>query len=329
MPRALLPWLIAVGVLVLASVGAVVVLNATTFGAGAFVQVYLGALARGDVSDALTLPGVDAKTGADAPSAALLHDGTLGTLRDIHQTGDVTHGDQRWITVHWATRHGDGSTIFKVERVGTRFGLFPEWGFAVSPMATIEVTAAHDAGFTVNGSQQTSLSRSGAPVAYAVLVPGSYVLAHTSQYLTASPDAVLATTVNETLRGTVDTQANAVFTKAVARIVDAQLTSCATQTVLYPTGCPFGETITNRVSSTPAWSIVHPPVVSLVPGAEFGTWAIPATPGTAHLVVQVTSLYDGTVSSFDQDVPFLLQAGVTFDASGAISVIEHPDDGGS
>jgi hypothetical protein len=134
-----------------------------------------------------------------------------------------------------------------------------------------------------------------------VLVPGSYSFAHRSRYLTATPDVVLADTVNQTLRVTVDIEANSAFVSEVSSLINSQLATCATQTVLFPTGCPFGQSVDNRVSSTPAWSIVDPPRISIVPGATFGSWAIPPTPGTAHLKVAVTSLYDGTSSQFDQD----------------------------
>ena len=33
-------------------------------------------------------------------------------------------------------------------------------------------------------------------------------------------------------------------------------------------------------------------------------WAVPPASGVAHLSVQVHSLYDGSVSTFEQDVPF-------------------------
>jgi len=321
MRRALLPWLVALALAVLAGMGTVVALNATVFGAGSFVRVYLDALARDDVSDALTIPGVRTSGhGADAPSAALLRDGTLTRLSDIRQTGDEDHGGTHLVTFEWTTPHGSGSTSFQIERIGTRFGLFPEWGFAVSPMATISLAVEHDPRFTVNGVAEVSSRAVNAPRDYAVLVPGAYSFAHTSRYLAADADVVLADTVNQTLTAHVDTQANTAFVAAVSSLVRTQLRECATQAVLFPTGCPFGESVDNRVSSAPAWSIVAEPPITIVPGRGFGSWAIPATPGTAHLVVTVTSLFDGTKSQFDQDVPFQLQADITLGANDAISV---------
>lgn len=330
MRRAILPWLVAFGIAVLGGVGAVVALNATVFNAGGFVQVYMDALARGDVSEALTLPGVHpartaatgAATGAatDEPSAALLRDGTLTGLRNIRITGDEERGAAHLITADWTSPHGSGTTTFQVKRVGTRFGLFPEWGFAVSPMATIALTVENDARFTMNGVAEVSQLHASLPVDYAVLVPGAYSFASRTRYLGAPTDVVLADTVNQRLVGTVATRANAAFVKTVSTLVNSQLRECATQQVLFPTGCSFGQSVNDRVSGVPKWSIVVPPLIAIVPGTEFGGWAIPSTPGTAHLTVNVTSLFDGTSSEFSQDVPFVLQGDITLGSDDSISV---------
>lgn len=320
MRRTLLPWVVAFGIAVLGTVGTVATLNATMFGPGAFVQVYLDALARGDASDALSLPGVDAGGRAAGASTALLRDGALAGLSDIHQTGDESRAGDRWITFDWTSPHSSGTTTFQVKRIGTRFGLFPEWGFAVSPVATVSLAVEHDPHFTVNGAAEVSATTSNAPSDYAVLVPGSYTFAHGSRYLTATPRLVLADTVGQNLSVQVDIQANARFVAAVDARLRAQLTACAKQTVLFPTGCPFGQAIDNRVSSAPAWSIVSYPTTRIEPGVEFGSWVVPGVAGTAHLRVSVTSLYDGKVTTFDQDVPFQLRARLAFGADGSITV---------
>lgn len=344
--RLIAPWLVAVSLLVASGAGVVVWLNATTFGAGGFVSVYLDALARDSVTEALSLPGVAAGTvgstgstgstgspgstgSTGAPSDALLRDGTLAGLSDLHQIGDDERGGIHYVTFDWNAPHGSGTTTFQVERVGTRFGLFPEWEFAVSPLATVSLTVANDPRFTLNGVNELSAATTTTPVDYAVLVPGAYVFAHTSRYLTAAPVAVVADTVNERLSNTVDTEANPLFVRTVASLVQTQLTTCATQTVLYPTGCPFGQSVENRLASTPAWSIVHQPRIAITPGGPFGSWLIPSTAGTAHLTVKVTSLLDGSASEFDQDVPFPLQGditlgtGVSGTALDAITVTLH------
>lgn len=319
MRRALLSWLAAVVIAALAGAGTVIVLNATVFGAGGFVSVYLDALARGAVSDALSLPGVDPR-GADP---LLLQDGTLAGLSGIHQISDEQHGGAHWITMGWSTQHGPGTTTFEVKRIGTRFGLFPEWGFAASPLATITLNVRNDARFTLNGVEQVSTAKPGGAADYAVLVPGSYTFSHHSTYLSAAPRTVIADTVGENLTATVRPQANPAFVAAVTAQVHSQLDACARQTVLFPTGCSFGQAIQNRVTGAPAWSIVSYPVIRIAAGPEFGTWAVPSTPGTAHLTVEVTSLLNGSVSAFDQDVPFRLRAAIALGADGAVTVVQR------
>lgn len=319
MQRAVLSWCAAFVIAVLACAATVVVLNATVFGAGGFVRVYLDALARGAVSDALSLPGVDTR----GANTLLLQDGTAAGLSGIHQISDDERDGAHWVTVGWTSPHGSGTTTFEVRRIGTRFGIFPEWGFVVSPLATISLSVLNDTRFTLNGAQEVAARASDQAVDYAVLVPGSYTFGHRTALLTAAPDSVVVDTVGENLTALVQPQADAAFVNAVTAQVRQQLDACTTQTVLFPTGCSFGQSIRNRVSGPPVWSIVSYPRIAIVAGSTFGTWAIPGTPGTAHLKVAVTSLLDGSASTFDQDVPFRLRATITLGAGDAITVTQR------
>jgi hypothetical protein len=310
--RRLVPWVGAFLVAALAATGAVVGLNATVFGAGDFVRVYLDALARGDAVSAAGLPGVDVGAAGDQ----LLTDDVLTGLTDIRQVADVAGADDlHSVTFAWTAPAGAGTTTFEVHRVGTRLGLFPEWGFAVSPTAVLALDVQHDPRFTANGVQaSTGLDGPGA-TDVAVLVPGSYVLGHDSAFLQAAPVTVLADEPGAKLETTVDVEPSAAFAPALARAATAHLTACATQKVLFPTGCAFGEEIHNRVVSDPEWTIVDFPEFTVEPG-PFGSWVAGPAPGTAHLVVKVKSLFDGRVSTFDQDVPF--EARYVVSAAGPV-----------
>ena len=187
----------------------------------------------------------------------------------------------------------------------------------------MSLTVHNDARFTLNGVQEVSAHPSDKPVDYAVLVPGSYSFGHRTALLTAETDSIVADTVGQNLSAEVEPQADAAFVTEATAQVRAQLDACAKQTVLFPTGCSFGQSISNRVSGAPAWSIMHYPRIAISPGTQFGTWAIPGAPATAHLKVAVTSLLDGSVSTFDQDVPFRLRATITLGADDAITVVQH------
>ena len=93
---------------------------------------------------------------------------------------------------------------------------------------------------------------------------------------------------------------------------------CATQKVLFPTSCPFGKTFANRVVSTPAWSIAADPAVSILP--NHGTWLVPNATGQAHLVVRVQSLFDGSISTFNANVPFVVAYKVTIGAADHLTI---------
>jgi len=83
--------------------------------------------------------------------------------------------------------------------------------------------------------------------------------------------------------------------------------------VLFPTGCPFGYAITNRVASPPEWTVSTMPEVRLAPDADTGTWFAIGDAGVAHLHAEVQSLFDGSISSVDEDVPFSASYRVGFD----------------
>ena len=299
--RRVLPWIVAFVLAIATGGGTVVGLNATVFGPGDFVRVYLDALARGDAESALALPGVDA-AGADD---LLLDDDVLTGLTTIGQVSDEDLGAGRHrITMTWTAPAGSGTTAFEVERVGTRLGLFPEWGFVQSPVARLTLDVQHDQRFSANGIEEDTGRDDAGAVEYAVLVPGSYVFGHDTLFLQADDVTVLADEVGAALDATLDVQAGPVFASTLDEEVRDHLAECTTQKVLFPTGCPFGQTITNRVVSDPVWTMVAFPELEIEPGTEFGTWRAGPASGTAHLVVDVRSLFDGTVSTFDEDVIF-------------------------
>lgn len=319
--RRVLPWVVAFLVALAAGGGSVVALNATVFGPGDFVRIYLDALARGDAAGALGLPGVD----AGAAGTQLLRDDVLTGIGGLRQVSDTPlGGDAHRIRFAWSSPGGEGVTDFEVVRVGTRLGLFPEWGFAVSPVAVLSLDVQHDPRFTANGVGTTTGRDSAGATDVAVLVPGTYVLGHESAFLEARPVTVVADEVGATIRTAVDVEPAAEFGPTLARVVRQQLEDCGEQHVLFPTGCPYGQSIANRVSSDPVWTIVEVPDFGLRPG-PFPNWIAGPAPGTAHLEVEVTSLFDGSVSTFDEDVPFEARYLVTVQGDN-MAVAAAPED---
>ncbi len=297
-------WAVLLAFLIGAFATTVLVLNSTVFSAGGFVRSYLSALQRHDLGEALTTPGV---LGSTVARNDLLVPEALGELGDIRLVSDVDEGAGfHTVTFEFELGGVPARSTFQLQSTGHRFGVFDSWSFVRSPMAILAVTPLQDARFTVNGVSVVSGAGPGSPVPYQVLTPGRYVLDHTSRYLEAEPVAVQVTSPESVNRVTVDVRASAEFVAQVQKEVDGFLDDCTTQTVLFPTGCPFGQDLANRVESTPIWSMTTYPTVTIEPGPDQGTWVIANAQGAAHLKVDVRSLFDGTLSTFDEDVPFAL-----------------------
>jgi hypothetical protein len=315
MRRVVLRWVAASVVLLLAGVGSVAVIVSVGFGPSSVVTAYLDALARRDAASALALPGVV----VDGGSRALLTSAALPGLSGVRVVDDVEHdGGMHRITASWTSDGEPGQTTFEVERVGTLLGVFPVWGFAQSPIARLSLDV-RDALEVTAGTQAVHIASTGAHD-YAVLVPGSYRFSEDTALRTADPVTVPIDTVGQRVAGTVHVGASAKLVAAVQTQVHALLAACAKQTVLFPAGCPFGQEIDDRVVSTPAWSIRSEPEIRLEGSGDGANWTIPSVPGTAHLVVQVQSLFDGATTTFDKDVPFTIRATVRVGADGSISI---------
>jgi hypothetical protein len=325
MRRTVITWSAAFALLFAGFGASVAVLNSDLYSAHGFVRGYLSALENRDSAAALEIPGV--QTSNDA-ATALLSDDAMGDISDVEivsdsEETDGTHTVVVSYTLGTPSASGldettDATSSFVVARSGTRLALFPTWRFVTSPLNTISITVLHDQRFEVNGLDLSSQAKPDAAATYLAFAPGVYVVAHESVYLESAPVATPVTEIGQITDVTVDVQANSAFVTEVQKNVTEYLEACATQEVLMPTGCPFGQQLRNRVTTAPAWSMIADPVVTIVPGAESGTWAVPKTEATAHLVVDVRSLFDGTVSTFDDDVPFTVQYLVTFEGNKTV-----------
>jgi hypothetical protein len=287
----------------------VVALNATVYSAGGFVRGYLDAIDRGDTASALTLAGIEP---TDELEDALLTVPSLGGLADVREERELDLGDgTRTVTLSYTLDGTPGQSQFVVQQAGTRFGVFRAWSFAQVPTATLDVTPANDPRFTVDGRLVTTESGDVA-TRFEVLAPSRFVLSHESAYLEAPTVPVTVISAGGTASASVATVARPSFSQVLQDQLDTMLdTDCVTQPVLLPAGCPFGRQVDDRVTGEPAWSIVAYPQVSVQPGTVSGQWLVTEAAGTAHLVVDVQSLFDGTRSTLDEDVPFTVSYTMT------------------
>ncbi|MGK9148004.1 hypothetical protein KXS11_10295 [Plantibacter flavus] len=303
------------------------------YGAGSFVQQYLVALEEHDAAAALALPGVALSatelTAAGLPSGssdALLRSEALGDLDDVTLISDVATADGTHdVTFSYTLAGQPHRTVFSVVSGERTFGFFPSWRFATSPLSVVQLTVQHTTGFRANGFElDTRRVLEGADEAFTTTLPlltftpGSVDFDLDTTYLAASVQTATTTDVASVVDVGVVAQATAAFVSEVQTQINGYLDGCATQQVLQPTGCPFGIVIRDRVDDVPVWSIAAYPVVAVQPGET--SWQMPAAAGAAHLLVEVKSLFDGTLSTLDEDVPFTLSAFVTIRDDGSLYI---------
>lgn len=334
--RAALGLAVGVALLVGALFATVGALNNGVYSAGGFVRQYLDALGRADTSGALALDGV-MPTGAgvqtegqagDLPET-LLRASVLSDLTDITLRSDVETAPGAHTVVYDFDLDGQASTMqFSVQNTGHFAGVFDSWRFSTSPLAELAVTVLHQSSFTVNGLTLDARAHAAADApesfshsaTYLAFAPALYSFRHDSTLLSAAPSQIAVTAPGLT-EISVDAVPNEAFISQVQGELNGFLDTCATQTVLQPTSCPFGITIDNRVLEAPAWSIAEYPTVTLTPGES--RFEMPTTDGQAHITVRVQSLFDGSIETRDEDVPFSMGLSVAIQPDGALAIQLH------
>jgi hypothetical protein len=315
--RLAIVYAVAVGVLVVAFVGVVVALNMSLYSASGYVKAYLGALERGDVQAALAFSGVEAQGGA---SDALLRGDMMAELTDVEIVDDENMGGgMHHVLAEYRVGGRTAQTMFVVEHTGPRLLFFNSWTFAQSPLTTLDIVPRNAVEFDVNGSRVLATAPPGEPSTFAVLVPSALTIHHESLYLESEKTTLLVTEPRPE-PFVLEMFASDAFEQAVHDELSAYLDECAAQQVLFPTGCPFGKSIADRLDSAPSWTIVEYPSVTIVPGPQMGTWIMKPTAGTANLKVEVRSQFDGRVSQLDEDIRFTVSYLVTFTEDGGLTL---------
>jgi hypothetical protein len=323
MRRAVISWTVVFALLVAGFAASIIAFNSDLYSAHGFVQSYLETLARKDADAALAFPGVVAPRNSDTD---MLTDSALGSITDIHFVKETsTSGGNRRVTFAYRLADRGYQTQFTVAPNGTRLGLFSRWKFVQSPLATVSVTVQHESDFTVNALSDTTGNPNGTAKSFVVFSPGLYVFDHESTYLSATDIPLAVSEVGELDQVTIEVHANSEFVIAGIDAVDAFLDECATQQVLMPTGCPFGEFLANRINDLPRWTMIAYPNILIEPGTEVGTWLVANAAGTAHIVVEQKSVFDGSLSPIDADVPFTADYTIIIGPHNKLSVSAQSD----
>ena len=329
-----LTMLAIIGVLLIAALAATSAIAYREFySPSAFVERYLGTLAEGRAADALTIPGVAVDSAAleaagmpATPSEALLRRDALAALTQIEVTSEEEGEDGVvLVTANYQAGAFPGTTTFEVQRDGT-IGLAPTWRFATSPLALMDLAVKGSMTFEVNGFEidKRQVSPDGADAdplaALSLLVfsPGIYSVSVDTPISATSGVAVLSDSPFTNVPVDVQAEPTPQFIALVQQRVEEFLTGCTTQDVLLPTGCPFGFAVQDRVESPPKWSMTAQPTISIVPDGS--GWRIPETAATAHIDVEIQSLFDGSLSELSEDVPFVVTGTIAILPDGSASI---------
>lgn len=309
MNRTIIIWAVVAAAVIGAFAITVGALNSTLYSSSGFVKSYLDALESKDAPAALELAGSGERNNV---TGAMLESSAMGDLDAVEFVSESRFPDgvQR-VVFSYVAGGKPGQSSFDVQQAGSVLGLFSNWSFATAPYSVVQLSVLNSQDFTANGVDLSTPDQ-GSALPLVVFTPSAITVTHESTFLTAVPLLVNATQPGASVVAALDVRANSAFVDQVQGDIDGFLDTCTTQTVLLPTGCPFGQQISNRIASTPEWSMSEYPAVSLVPGAEPGSWLMPATNASARLTVDVQSLFDGTTSAFDEDVPFSVSYLVTF-----------------
>ena len=166
MRRELVTWSIVFGLIVVAFVTTVLIVNATLFSANGFVRSYLGALARHDMASALQIADIELAedhgassddgsgatpidtTGAGsmllAGSHDLLRPSALSTIEDVALVSrEINEDGSETVTFVFELDGETSHTTFTVERDGTRFGVFADWKFVTAPLTIVRLTVSN------------------------------------------------------------------------------------------------------------------------------------------------------------------------------------------
>ncbi|HWL60532.1 MAG TPA: hypothetical protein VNQ48_06575 [Microbacteriaceae bacterium] len=298
---------IAVAALIGAFLGAVAILNTTIYSPAGYVQTYVDALVRKDPGAALGLAGPLPSSSAldDLLTEDVMPDLEVTEITELKSTGSRHRVEVRAVVAGQPT-----TAEFELEETGSILGLFPQWGFARTPLVQLDLQVLHASEFTANGVRRVAPAPNAART-YLAFTPGAITFGHESTLLTAPDRAVVFGSPTRPVAVTINPLPNDTFTEAVRSQAHAFLDACAEQQVLYPVGCPFGQDLADRLASPPSWTILAYPPTTLLPTTTLGEWTVPVGEGVAEVDAEVRSIYDGSVTPFTAAVEYRIGYVVT------------------
>lgn len=308
-------WLIGGGVAALLAgiaATALAVLLATTATAEDHVARYLSALADDDLPTAAALAGL--------PPDAPLPLGDEGRPSVVRVVAAQDRGDGvTAVTVEYGSPTDAATAIFLIEPAAPLWGFVPQWRFVEPPVAALPVGLNNHDRVTVS-TRVVTTPGPGEPAPVEVFVPARVSVTSTDPFVDATARYVRVRSTSP-LPVILSASPSDRLLRAVERELAEFLDTCTEQTVLQPTGCPFGRIIEDdRVIDRPQWERTTPVRASLEASRNAGRWQLTGT-ATLRLTASVQSLFDGSVTLFVDDVAAEIVGVVIVGADGPVVTV--------
>lgn len=288
---------------------AVVILSETP---ESHVERYLDALAADDLRAAARLAGLDA--------SAPLPLGDEGTPTTVRVVASQDRGDG--VVAVTAVYGGDtdaATIILTLEPDTPLAGVVPQWRFTAPPVARLPVGIDQHDTVRVAGTEVTTAGP-GETTDVRAFIPARVTVTNAEPYLEAAARTTRPRTTAPppvVLRATPSARLERVVERELAHLLD----TCSEQSVLQPSGCPFGRVIDDdRAIERPIWSRIGNPDARLTLSANAGRISFDAS-ATMQIEVAVQSLFDGTVSTLVDEVPAELTGIVVLGPDGPLITV--------
>lgn len=324
--------LVTIGVVLLAAV-VIAGLNMFVYTAESAVEDYVEALRAGDGETAMALShGYLAEDAPEDISTVLLNGEGLAAASKVLEAAEIDGVDaevpesyqdpavtQQVVEIEYQDPEDKTRTTpIVVDKGAPSWLVFNTWDIHPMPLQQVELAPARmpenskadEPVAHIHGQPTPLLGEQDEPATVAAFAPSMVELEYHGTYLESAETQYHAVTdvlaAGATTELGFDVSLTPAVDEAINQEVQEQLQRCTTQTVLKPTGCPFGYETTNRVvPESVSWSIDVPEVQYSWNDSEP---VIDQIVATAELSAQEVDIGSGQQSATDYEEVFEMSA---------------------
>lgn len=298
-----LRWLIAAGCLVLLAVAAVPVVNTLYYTPGRAALAYMSALEDADAARAMGFVSAPTPDQGQALSTEVVSNAP-SLPADARLVSTHTEGSHATVSVAYVLRGSERRMELSMDKLPPGSGLFARWVIDMEAWPTLDLD--------VRGTSRAELNGVSVPTdvgALPVFFPLSYNVGFSAEYFSADTAQVDVLSPDSAESVSLQPQPTEALSTEVETQVHEELDACTRQTVLMPTGCPFGFDMTDDIIGDVSWKVVSYPKVDLVSVDRSLTMA------PADGVFEVSGRYRDMVTAVETDFTEQVSAPVTAEVS--------------